>query len=519
MADTIQQKIAELRERHEILLGKGREDKIQEQTQKGKLSARQRVAALLDKDSFCELYGFAEHQCTEFGMEKKKVPGDGVITGHGLVHGRRVFIYAHDASVFGGSVGAIGGQKIIRAISMSREMGAPLIGLIDSAGARIQEGMENVRGYSAIFYEHALSSGVVPQISAIMGNCSGGAAYASALTDFIFQVDQTSRMFLTGPEVIREVTGEEVTFENLGGARVHTERSGVAHFFCRNDAEGLEQIKRLLLFIPSSNREHPPFADTGDDPFRRVPALERIIPTEMQKTYDVKDVIHEIVDRGDFLEVQERFARNVVVGFARLAGQSVGIIANQPKVLAGTMDIDSSDKASRFIRFCDAFNIPLVTLVDIPGYLPGTNQEYRGIIRHGAKMLFAYSESTVPKIALVLRKSYGGGISAMAPKEMGTDQMFVLPTAEIAILGAEPAVKILYKKEIAQAKDPAAFKKEKIREYREKFCTPYHSASKMLVDAVIEPAAARKCIIEALRMLEYKVSPPRPARKHGNIPL
>jgi len=379
--------------------------------------------------------------------------------------------------------------------------------------------MENVRGYSGIFHEHVISSGVVTQISAIMGNCSGGAAYASALTDFVLQVDLTSRMFLTGPEVIRQVTGETVTFGDLGGARVHTERSGVAHFFCRNDSDCLEQIKRLLEFLPANNREKPPLKVTGDDPRRQVSALERIIPTQMQKAYDVKDVIHEIVDQRDFLEVHERFAKNVVIGFARLAGRAIGIIANQPKFLAGTLDIDASDKAARFIRFCNAFNIPLVTLVDIPGYLPGTGQEYRGIIRHGAKMLFAYSESTVPKISLVLRKSYGGGISAMAPKEMGTDQMFVLPTAEIAILGAAPAVEILYRKEIEQADDPAAFRQTKMMEYRDTFCTPYHSASRMLVDAVIEPSAARARIIDALLMLETKPPANRPAKKNGNIPL
>lgn len=519
MSERMREKIGELKELEEIARGKGREDKIAQQVQMGKLAVRQRIQALLDKDSFLESFPFAEHQCHEFGMENKRVPGDGVVTGHGRINGRRVFVFAHDATVFGGSVGAVGGRKIISAIVLSREMGVPLIGLIDSAGARIQEGMENVRGYSGIFHEHVVSSGVVPQISAIMGNCSGGAAYASALTDFVLQVDRTSRMFLTGPEVIRQVTGETVTFEDLGGARVHTERSGVAHFFCRNDSDCLEQIKRLLEFLPANNREKPPLKDTGDDPRRQVSALERIIPTEMQKAYDVKDVIHEIVDQRDFLEVHERFAKNVVIGFARLAGRTIGIIANQPKFLAGTLDIDASDKAARFIRFCNAFNIPLVTLVDIPGYLPGTDQEYRGIIRHGAKMLFAYSESTVPKISLVLRKSYGGGISAMAPKEMGTDQMFVLPTAEIAVLGAAPAVDILYRKEIEQADDPAAFRQSKMREYRDTFCTPYHSASRMLVDAVIEPSAARARIIDALLMLETKTPANRPAKKNGNIPL
>jgi len=515
----IEEKIAELRKREKISLAGGGEARIAEQTKAGKLYARERISRLLDPNSFAELFMFAEHQCHDFGMEQKKFPGDGVVTGHGLIGGRRVFVYAHDATVLGGSVGPVGGQKIVKTMAMSREMGVPLICLVDSAGARIQEGMENVKGYSAIFFEHVVSSGVVPQISAIMGNCSGGAAYSPALTDFVFQVDQTSRMFLTGPEVIRKVMGEEVTFENLGGARVHTERSGVAHFFCKNDGHCLEQIRRLLEFLPPNNREKPPFKDLGDDPQRRTPALEKIIPVETQKSYDVKDVIHELVDRGDFFEVHERFGRNIVVGFARMAGRVVGVVANQPKFLAGTMDIDASDKGARFIRFCDSFNIPLVTLVDIPGYLPGTHQEYRGIIRHGAKMLYAYSESTVPKVALVLRKDYGGGISAMCPKEMGMDQMFVLPTAEIAILGAQPAVEILYRKEIASAKEPEKLRQEKIREYRETFCTPYHSASKQLVDAVVEPAAARSKITDALLMLETKNPVSRPWRKHGNIPL
>ncbi len=512
-------KIEELRQRRRAALLGGGEEKRKQQKKLGKYSARDRIEKLLDKNTFTELFMFAEHQCHDFGMEQKKVPGDGVITGHGLVGGRRVFVYAHDASVFGGSVGAAGGKKIVTAMTLSREMGVPLVGLIDSAGARIQEGMENVRGYSAIFYEHVVSSGVVPQISAIMGNCSGGAAYSPALTDFVFQVDQTSRMFLTGPEVIRRVTGEEVTFEKLGGVQVHAQISGVSHFSSKDEDDCLEQIKRLLEFLPPNNRQVPPRADWGDDPDRPTAALEKIIPAQMQKSYDVKEVIHEVVDKGVFFEVHERFARNMVVGFARLAGRSIGVVANQPKFLAGTIDIDAADKAARFIRFCDAFNIPLITFVDIPGYLPGTSQEYRGIIRHGAKMLFAYSEATVPKIALVLRKSYGGGISAMGPKEMGTDQMFVLPTAEIAILGAEPAVEILYRKEIAAAEDPLEYRRVKIGEYQEAFCTPYHSASRQLVDAVIEPAEARPRLADALRMLETKSPPNRSWKKHGNIPL
>ncbi len=515
----IREKIEELKNLEKIALFGGGEAKIREQSNTGKLYVRERINRLLDKDTFSESFMLAEHQCHEFGMQQKKFPGDGVITGHGLIGGRRVFLYAHDATVFGGSVGVAGGQKIVKSMVMSREMGVPLIGLVDSAGARIQEGMENVRGYSSIFFEHVISSGIVPQISAIMGNCSGGASYSPALTDFIFQVNRTSRMFLTGPDVIRKITGEEVTFEKLGGAQVHTQRSGVCHFFCKNDNECLDQIRRLMEFLPQNNRQAPPFKDLGDDPRRLVPALERIIPVESQKSYDMKDVIHEIVDQRDFFEVHEGFAKNIIIGFARLAGRVVGVIANQPKFLAGTLDIDASDKAARFIRFCDAFNIPLVTFVDIPGYLPGTNQEYRGIIRHGAKMLFAYSESTVPKIALVLRKDYGGGIFAMCPREMGTDQMFVLPTAEIAVLGAEPAVEILYRKEIAEAIEPEKMRQEKIREYRETFCTPYHSASKQLVDAVVEPGAARARIIDALLMLETKSPVIRPWKKHGNIPL
>ncbi|MBI4773775.1 MAG: acyl-CoA carboxylase subunit beta [Deltaproteobacteria bacterium] len=515
----MQDKIDELRSRRDQALKGGGEERILEQIQKGKLFARERIHRLLDKDTFTELYMFAEHQCHDFGMDRKHIPGDGVVTGHGLIGGRRVFVYAHDATVFGGSVGAVSGKKIVDTIALSRDVGAPLIGLIDSAGARIQEGMDNVRGYARIFYEHVQSAGVVPQLSAIMGNCSGGASYSPALTDFVFQVDQTSRMFLTGPEVIRQVTGEVISFEDLGGARIHTRRSGVSHFFCKNDTQCLEQIRTLLTFLPQNNREHPPGLDTGDDPKRPVPAIEKIIPTDMKKSYDVRDVIRKLADRGDFLEVHELFARNMVIGFARLAGRPVGIVANQPKVLAGAIDIDASDKAARFIRFCDAFNFPLVTLVDNPGYLPGTAQEYGGIIRHGAKMLYAYSESTVPKISLVLRKAYGGGISAMCPKEMGTDQMFVLPTAEIAVVGAEPAVDILFRREIASAEDPESFRKTKIAEYRNAFCTPYHSASRQLVDAVIEPAEARAAIVGALLMLESKSTAARPWKKHGTIPL
>jgi acetyl-CoA carboxylase carboxyltransferase component len=462
---------------------------------------------------------FAEHQCHEFGMEQRRIPGDGVIAGHGLIEGRRVFLYANDATVFGGSVGAVSGGKIASTISMSRLAGVPLIGLVDSAGARIQEGSDNQRGYATIFHEHVVSSGVVPQVSAIMGICTGGAAYSPALSDFIFQVDKTSQMFITGPGPIKQVTGEEVTFEQLGGARVHTQRSGVSHFLCKDEDDCLEQIKQLLRFLPSNNREKPPVMDLGDNPKRQVPALEKIIPADMRKAYDVKDVIHEIVDKEHFFEVQEQFARNIVIGFARLAGRAVGIIANQAKYLAGTIDINASDKAARFVRFCDAFNIPLLTLVDNPGYLPGTVQEYGGIIRHGAKMLFAYSEATVPKIALVLRKDYGGGISAMGPKELGTDQMFLLPTGEMAIIGAEAAVDVLYRKEIAAAENPETLREVKLEEYRAAFCTPYHSASKRYVDGVIEPAATREVIIDALLMLENKTPVARPWAKHGNIPL
>ncbi|MFC1858864.1 acyl-CoA carboxylase subunit beta [Thermodesulfobacteriota bacterium] len=515
----IHEKIEELKHRQAKALRGGGEAKIQKQIDDGKLYARERISSLLDKDTFTELFMFAESQSHEFGMEQKRIPGDGVISGYGLINGRRVFIYAHDATVLGGSVGAVGGNKIVKTITMSREMNVPLIGLIDSSGARIQEGMENLRGYSTIFYEHVISSGVVPQFSAIMGNCAGGAAYSPALTDFIFQVDQTSKMFITGPKVIREVTSEKVTFEDLGGAKIHTERSGVSHFFCKDEKECLDQIKSLLDFLPQNNKQKPPLNDLGDNPRRRVPALEKIIPADMRKSYDVRDVIREVVDKGYFLEVQERFAKNMVIGFARLAGRSMGIIANQPRFLAGTIDINASDKAARFIRFCDAFNIPLLTFVDNPGYLPGTDQEYGGIIRHGAKMLFAYSESTVPKISLVLRKNYGGGISAMAPKEMGTDQMFILPTAEMAILGAEAAVEILYRKDIAVADEPETLRKTKIDEFRQTFCTPYHSASKQLVDGVVEPALARVQIIEALLMLETKSPVDRPWRKHGNMPL
>ncbi len=511
--------LAELQERERRAILGGGLERIEKEHSKGKLTARERLDLLLDKESFIELYMLAEHQCRDFDMDKRIYPGDGVACGWGTIEGRRVAVYAQDATVLGGAAGVTGGRKIIETIRMARLNGTPCISLIDSAGARIQEGMENVRGYAEIFYENALTSGIVPQISAIMGNCAGGAAYSPALTDYIFQVAQHGRMFLTGPNVIREITGEEVDLEQLGGVKVHGEISGVVHFVCRNEEECIQEIKQLLHYLPSSNRHSPPMCPCDDDPNRLCDRLLDLVPSNPSKSYDMVDVIHEIVDKGEFLEVHRRWARNILIGFAHFDGISCGIVANQPKVMAGTIDINASDKAARFIRFCDAFNIPIVTLADVPGYMPGIQQEYGGIIRHGAKMLFAYTEATVPKITVVLRKYYGGSIAAMCPLQLGADRMIAWPTARLAILGARPAVEILYGKEIRSSLDPEAERQRREEEYERAFSKPYYASAKMLVDSVIDPRDTRRQIVESLHLLAEKAVPERGWRKHGNIPL
>ncbi len=502
----------------EAALGGG-EVRLEKLRASGRLTARERIEHILDDGSFVELNKLAEHQCHDFGMEQKKFPGDGVITGHGLIDDRKVFIYAEDETVLGGSSGKTHGSKIHYILRLARQTMAPVICLNSSPGARIQEGMDNVFGVTRMFYENSMNSGIVPQISAIMGTCSGAAAYSSALCDFIVQVRETSHLFLTGPSVIKEVTGEEVSFEDLGGAKVHSTISGVVHFTAKDDKDCLDQIRRLLDFLPQNNQERPKQKSCEDPVDRKVPELTDIVPINMSKTYDMKQVIKTIVDEGNFLEIHKGFAKNLVVGYARLGGQVAGFIANNPKFIGGCLDLDSADKAARFIRTCDAFNIPLISLVDVPGFRPGLRQEHAGIIRHGAKMLYAWTEASVPKIAVILRKMYGGSIPAMGAHEIGFDQVFAWPAAEMQMLGAAPAVKILYRRELAAATDRDALFEQKVREYQDTYLTPYHASSRSVIDAVIQPKDTRRVIISALEMLETKQEPKRVSRKHWNIPL
>lgn len=498
----------------EARLGGGKK-RIEEQHSQGKLTARERIDQLLDQGTFVEVSMLAQHQCTDFGMEKNRPWGDGVITGYGKVDGRIVFVYAQDFTVMGGSVGQVHGQKIAALIRMARQAQAPVVGLIDSAGGRIQEGSG---AYSLIFAENVESSGVIPQISAIMGNCAGGGVYSPALTDFILMVDKTSQMFITGPLVIKEVTGEEVSSQELGGARVHGQISGVADLVCENDQDCIAKIKKLLGFLPASYLGKPPIKPTQDNPDRCEERLLEILPDSPKKVYDMRRLIPLIVDEGDFFEIKPNFARNMITGLGRMNGKPVGIVANNPFFLASAIDCDAADKAARFIRTCDCFNIPLISLVDVPGYLPGVKEEYKGIIRHGAKMLYAWKEATVPKITCVIRKAYGGAFAAMGNKELGTDLVLAWPTTEIAIMGAEGAVRILYRREIEAAEDKERMREEKIREYREKFMNPYYTASKRQLDILIRPQETRPQIIKALEMLENK-RVTRAERKHGNIPL
>ncbi len=496
----------------------GGPERRERQHREGKLTARERVELLLDDGSFEELDELVEHRCLDFGMAEQKIPGDGVVSGYGRIDGRLVYVFAQDFTVFGGSLSETNAQKICKVMDLAMKMGAPLIGLNDSGGARIQEGVASLGGYADIFLRNTLASGVVPQISAILGPCAGGAVYSPAITDFNVMVKDTAYMFVTGPEVIRTVTHEEVTKEELGGAMTHNARSGVAHFAVDDDRAGLTLIRELLGYLPSNNLEEPPLGKTDDPPDREDPSLDALIPAEANKPYDIKRLVEAVVDDRRFLEVHEHYAPNLVVGFARFGGRSVGIVANQPAHLAGCLDIDASIKGARFVRFCDAFNIPLVTFEDVPGFLPGTGQEFGGIIRHGAKLLYAYAEATVPKITVITRKAYGGAYCVMASKHIRTDLNLAYPTAEIAVMGPEGAVNILYRRELAAAGDPEAMRAEKVEEFRQTFANPYVAAARGFIDEVIEPRQTRRKIIAGLDMTRTKRDK-NPPKKHGNIPL
>lgn len=513
-----EEKISQLIEkRAEARLGGG-EKAIEKQHQRGKYTARERIAMLLDEGSFEELDMFVTHRSTNFGMDKKHPLGDGVVTGFGTVEGRLVYVFAQDFTVLGGSLSETLAQKICKVMDMAMKMGAPVIGLNDSGGARIQEGINALAGYSEIFQRNIMASGVIPQISAILGPCAGGAVYSPALTDFTIMTKGLSYMFLTGPSVVKTVTGEDVSQENLGGASVHASKSGVTHFAVDSEEEAIQTVRKLLSYIPQNNLEETPLMSCSDPIDRLEDKLNDIIPDSAKRSYDMYDVIGAVIDNGEFLEVARDYAKNIIIGFARMNGQSVGIVANQPKVLAGVLDSNASRKAARFVRFCDAFNIPLVTLVDVPGFLPGTGQEYNGVILHGAKLLYAYGEATVPKVTVTLRKSYGGSHIVMSCKQLRGDVNYAWPSAEIAVMGAEGAVGVLYAKEAKTQENPAEFIKEKEEEYRELFANPYQAAKYGYIDDVIEPRNTRFRIIKALNMLATKKLT-NPAKKHGNIPL
>jgi len=511
-------KIQELRELKARSRQGGGPERIKAQHERGRLTARERLDLLLDKGSFREIDAFVVHRTSDFGLDKQRYPGDSVITGWGTIDGRLVYVFSQDFTVFGGSLGEVHAEKICKIMDMALKNGAPMIGLNDSGGARIQEGVVSLGGYADIFLRNTLASGVIPQISAVMGPCAGGAVYSPALTDYIFMVRNSSYMFVTGPEVVKAVTHEEVDFEHLGGASVHSEVSGVCHVAADTEADALYLIRKLLSYLPQNNLEDPMFVPPTDDALRMEESLDTLVPGDPGKPYDMKDAIHRIVDDGQFYEIHENFAQNIVVGFARLGGHSVGIVANQPAVLAGVLDINSSDKAARFVRFCDAFNIPIVTFVDVPGFLPGTEQEYGGIIRHGAKLLYAYCEATVPKLTVVTRKAYGGAYDVMSSKHIRGDVNLAWPTAEIAVMGPEGAVNIIFRKELAKGDNPDERKAELVAEYREKFANPYIAASRGYIDDVIEPRETRPRLINALEMLSNKRDT-NPPKKHGCIPL
>lgn len=515
---SLEEKLKKLSEMREVARLGGGADRIEAQHKKGKLTARERLEILLDKNSFEEFDMFVTHRTSDFGLDDKKILGDGVVTGCGTIDGRQVFIFSQDFTVFGGSLSQAHAEKICKIMDMAMKVGAPVIGLNDSGGARIQEGVVSLGGYADIFLRNTLASGVIPQFSVILGPCAGGAVYSPAITDFILMVKNTSYMFVTGPNVVKTVTHEVVTSEELGGAVVHASKSGVAHFACENEAEALTTLRKLLSYIPQNNLEDPPFIQTSDPFDREDEALNTIVPENPNKSYDIKDVIHHVVDNGEFLEIQPDFAANIVIGFARLGGRSMGIIANQPAVLAGVLDIASSNKAARFIRFCDAFNIPLLTFEDVPGFLPGVDQEHGGIIKNGAKLLYAYCEATVPKVTVITRKAYGGAYDVMNSKHVRGDMNYGWPTAEIAVMGPKGAVEIIFKKEIEKAKDPDAELAKKTDEYREKFANPFIAAAYGYLDDIIEPKTTRPRLIRAFQMLETKKDQ-NPPKKHGNIPL
>ncbi len=496
----------------------GGEERVRRQHEAGKLTARERIDLLFDPGTFEEVDKLVTHRCRDFGMDEQVVPGDGVVAGHGLIDGRQVFAFAQDFTVFGGSLSETNAAKIVKVMDLAMKLGSPVVGLNDSGGARIQEGVLSLGGYADIFLRNTLASGVVPQISAIMGPCAGGAVYSPAITDFTVMVKRTSYMFITGPDVIKAVTHEDVTKEQLGGAMTHNATSGVAHFAVDDDRECLGLIRDLLSFLPSNNVDDPPRRSMAEDPERELAALDALVPPSPNQPYDMLDLIHAIADEGYFLEVHQHYARNIVVGFARIDGRSVGIVANQPAVLAGTLDIDASVKGARFVRFCDAFNIPLVTFEDVPGFLPGTVQEYGGIIRHGAKLLYAFAEATVPKVTVITRKAYGGAYCVMSSKHIRTDFNYAWPSAELAVMGPEGAVNILYKRELDAAADAIAARAQKVSEFRDKFANPYVAASRGFIDEVIRPRDTRRKIITALRNLENKHDR-NPPKKHGNIPL
>jgi methylmalonyl-CoA decarboxylase alpha subunit len=511
-------RLRELKAKREKVIQGGGPKRIERQHASGKLTARERIEQLLDPGSFSELDMFVEHRCQEFGMPEQELPGEGVVTGYGTIGGRKVFIFAQDFTVMGGSLGEMHAKKICKVMDLAVKAGAPVIGINDSGGARIQEGVDALSGYGQIFYRNTIASGVVPQISVIMGPCAGGAVYSPALTDFIFMV-QGANMFITGPQVIKTVTGEEVSADELGGATTHNTVSGVAHFMYDTEDDCFQAIRKLISYLPANNLEDPPAqAVENMSEADIIPELRDIVPEESNRAYDMHDVITGFADDGDFFEVHQHYARNIIVGFARLGGRPIGIIANQPQIAAGCLDINASDKAARFIRFCDAFNIPIVNLVDVPGFLPGVNQETGGIIRHGAKLLYAYSEATVPKITLIVRKAYGGAYLAMCSRDLGADVVYAWPGAEIAVMGPDGAANIIFRKDIAAADDPEAARAEKIADYRSKFANPYAAARRGYVDDVIDPAETRRKLMDALDMLSTKRET-RPPKKHGNIPV
>jgi acetyl-CoA carboxylase carboxyltransferase component len=515
---SVDPKIQRLRELKELSRLGGGLERIAQQHAKGKLTARERLELLLDKNSFRELDRFVTHRCYDFGMEKQRILGDGVVTGYGTIDGRLVYVYSQDFTVFGGSLSEAHAEKICKVMDLAMKNGAPVIGLNDSGGARIQEGVVSLGGYAEIFLRNTLASGVIPQISCIMGPCAGGAVYSPAITDFIIMVKDTSYMFVTGPEVVKTVTHEDVSFEELGGAWIHNTESGVAHFAAENEEDAILLTQKLLSYLPQNNLEDPPYVPPTDDPLRMDDALDGIIPDNPNKPYDMKEIIRRVVDDGDFFEVQEHWAQNIVIGFARLDGRAVGIVANQPAVLAGVLDINASVKAARFVRFCDCFNIPIVTFEDVPGFMPGVAQEHGGIIRAGAKLLYAYCEATVPKLTVITRKAYGGAYDVMSSKHIRGDMNFAWPSAEIAVMGPEGAVNIIFRKELAASHNPEADRARLVQEYRDKFANPYIAAARGYVDDVIEPRETRPRLISALQMLRNKRDT-NPPKKHGNIPL